>query len=812
MQVLKFGGSSVADATNISKVTSIVAEAVKKDRTILVASAIGGCTDKLILTGKLASSKDTAYKEVISQMEVRHTEIIEQLIPAGFREPVAARCAELFQKLREICEGISLVGELTPASADVVMSFGELLSTSVISAKLTSIGINNVWTDARNFIKTKRVNSFNIVDTDETYRRMGEYLHANGTRLYVVPGFIASDYEDRTTTLGRGGSDYTASLFAVGTGARVLEIWTDVSGMMTADPRIVPEARTIEHISYKEALELSHFGAKVVYPPTIQPVVRKGIPIIVKNTFDPHGASTTIERYPPENKSKIRGISSSNRIALLSLEGSGMVGIPGYSGRFFTALANAAVNVILITQASSLHTMCVAVEEADAERAGTAVDEAFAYEISINRVNRVVVEKGFSIVTLVGDDMKNQSGTGGRMFDALGRAGINLRAIAQGSSERNISTIIAAADTSNAIKVIHDEFFGTRKRRINLFIAGFGNVGRELVSLIGAQESELSSRRNVNVVITGICTSRKMVVCKEGIDPKCAEELLEKGERADINAFIRQASFVAPRNAVFADCTADATVASLYGEIFYKGISVVTCNKIALASETTNYQSLKRGANENGVRFLYETTAGAALPLLATIERLSESGEKIISLEAILSGTLNYLFSNYDGSKTFATLIKEAKEAGYTEPDPRTDLSGGDVVRKCTIIARECGFRIEQSEIEAEPAIESSLMQGSTDDFYKRVERAEKSIAEMFRAAAERGERLRYIATIEEGKCTVGVKSVAPDHPLYNICGTNNSLMIKTSNYPDGVVISGAGAGARVTAGGVLNDILRAAN
>ena len=811
MQVLKFGGSSVANAANISKVTSIVAEAVKRDRTILVASAIGGCTDKLILTGKLASSKDTEYKEIITNLERRHKEITEQLIPQGFREPVEKRCSELFVKLREICEGISLVGELTPASSDVVVSFGELLSTSIISAKLTSMGINNVWTDARNFIKTTRVNSVNIVDTNETYKRMGEYLQANGTRLYVVPGFIASDNEERTTTLGRGGSDYTASLFAAGTGARVLEIWTDVSGMMTADPRIVPEARTIDHISYKEALELSHFGAKVVYPPTIQPVVRKAIPIIVKNTFDPKGPSTIIERYPPENKSKIRGISSSNRIALLSLEGSGMVGIPGYSGRFFTALANASINVILITQASSLHTMCVAVEEADAVRAGLAVDEAFAYEISINKVNKVVVEKGFSIVTLVGDDMKNQSGTGGRMFDALGRAGINLRAIAQGSSERNISTIIAAADTNNAIKEIHDEFFGTRKRRINLFIAGFGNVGKELVSLIGQQVNELYATKNVSVVITGICTSKMMVVRKEGINPAEAEQALQEGERADINSFIRQASFAAPRNAVFADCTADPSVASLYGEIFFKGISVVTCNKIALASETDNYQSLKRGTYENGVKLFYETTAGAALPLLSTIERLKESGEKIISLEAILSGTLNYLFSNYDGSKTFATLIKEAKEAGYTEPDPRTDLSGGDVVRKCTIIARECGFQLEQSNVKTESAIETSLMSGSIEEFYKKVEKAEKSISEKFAEAAQKGERLKYIASIKDGEYSVGIKSVGPEHPLFNINGTNNSLMIKTSNYPDGVVITGAGAGARVTAGGVLNDILRAA-
>lgn len=811
MQVLKFGGSSVANSVNIQKVTSIVAEAVKKDRTILVASAIGGCTDKLIETARLASIKDEKYKEIILQLEEAHCRIIDNIITDEFKSGIKNRCTELFVKLKEVCEGVSLLGELSPASADLVMSFGELLSTSIISARLNSIGVANVWTDARNFIKTFRSNSSNIVDTQETYKRISAYIKANGTRLYVVPGFIASDNEDRTTTLGRGGSDYTASIFAVGSEARVLEIWTDVNGMMTADPRVVPQARTIEHISYKEALELSHFGAKVVYAPTIQPVVRHEIPIVVKNTFNPDGPSTTIETHPPENKSKIRGISSSNRIALLSLEGSGMVGVPGYSARFFTALANSGINVILITQASSIHTMCVAIDEADAKSAGEAVDEAFAYEISLNKVNRVTVETGFSIVTLVGDDMKNQSGTGGRMFDAMGRAGINLRAIAQGSSEKNISTIISASDTENAIKVIHDEFFGTRKMRINLFIAGYGNVSKSLVSLISEQQDSLLRQKNTEVIITGICNSKSYIICKEGINSGNIEKLLDRGVCGDVNNFVREASFIAPRNAVFADCTADSGVASLYPDILSKGISVVACNKIAVSSSYHYYRQLKDTAHRNGVRFYYETTVGAALPLLSTLERLKESGEKIISIEAILSGTLNYLFSSYDGSRSFSSLIKEAKDAGYTEPDPRTDLSGIDVLRKCTILARECGYETEQENIESEPAIAASLLEGNKDNFLEVVEQAEDSIAKQFEEALSKGERLRYVAEISGENCKVGIKRIPRGHPLYDITGTNNSLMIKTENYPQGITISGAGAGSKVTAGGVLNDILRAA-
>ncbi|MDD4657284.1 MAG: bifunctional aspartate kinase/homoserine dehydrogenase I [Bacteroidales bacterium] len=812
MQVLKFGGSSVANAANIIRVTSIAAEAAKRDKTILVSSAIAGCTNKLIEIATMASVKDQKYKEEILSLHVSHSDIIEEIIPLEFRDGLIEQCNALLLQLNNVLEGITLVGELTSSSLDTVMSFGELLSTTIISAKLNSEGVNNVWTDSRKLIKTYRRNSANHVSKKETYNNIIEYLSANGTRLYIVPGFIASDATGKTTTLGRGGSDYTASLFAVASGARVLEIWTDVNGMMTADPRIVPRAKTIEHISYTEALELSHFGAKVVYSPTIQPVVKHSIPIVVKNTFDPNGPSTIIESNPPEAIGKIRGISSSNKIALLSLEGSGMVGIPGYSARFFTALAKSKIDILLITQASSIHTMCVAIEEPFVTKAGKAVDSEFAYEITLGKVNPVIVEKGFSIISLVGNDMKNQSGTSGKIFDALGNAGINIRAIAQGSSERNISAILMEEDSAAAVKVVHDRFFvKARNKKIHLFIAGYGNVGKSLVSLIEEQKSIIAIERGLDISICGLSTSSLQIFSKEGIGHSKAENIYKSGKSSNINNFIRDIVALSPCNPVFVDCTSSGNVASLYTELLSNGISVVTCNKIAPSAPLHSWENLKNISLDKGVSLLYETTAGAALPIIETIKRLKESGEEITGAQAILSGTLNYLYSNYDGSKPFASLIKEAQDAGYTEPNPATDLSGTDVLRKCTIISRECGFNVEQKDIEAVAAAPAEIFEGDKDNFYSLAHTAEPFFAAKLEQASQKGERLRYIASITPNKQSIGIASLSPDNPLYNVCGTNNSITITTRNYPSGITITGAGAGARVTAGGVLNDIIKAA-
>ncbi|MBR6540889.1 MAG: aspartate kinase, partial [Bacteroidales bacterium] len=537
MQVLKFGGSSVANAQNINKVISIVKETLKHDKAVIVSSAISGATDALIAIANAAKEQNNHYQTLIDQLEERHISIIDELITSDDNSSIKNICGELFGKLREICKGVYLLKELSELSQDHIVSFGELLSTKIISAKFKSLNISHVWKDSRELIKTEYIAGKNVVITNETYSNIASYFAGNNNNLFIMPGFIASDLKGRTTTLGRGGSDYTASIIAVGSQARALEIWTDVCGMMTADPRIVPDARPIRNISYKEALELSHFGAKVVYPPTIQPVVKQGIPIYVKNTFVPNDFGTLIERNPPQGHDKIRGISSSNKIALLSMEGSGMVGIPGYSSKLFDVLSKNNVNIILITQASSVHTMCIAIDQADADKAKKAADELFAYEISLGKVDPLKVEKGFSIISLVGDDMKNQSGASGRMFEALGRSGINIRAIAQGSSEKNVSAVLHTEDIEDAIRAIHAEFFSNESQRINLFIAGYGTVSKALVEIIHTRKEHIKSKLRKELVICGLGNSKNYIINKNGIEQGID---LSKGEPNTDNKYIQE--------------------------------------------------------------------------------------------------------------------------------------------------------------------------------------------------------------------------------------------------------------------------------
>ena len=782
MQVLKFGGSSVANAANILKVAAITADAVKRDRTILVLSATGGCTDILTEAGRKAAAQDLHYLSDIDSLESRHIEIIYELIPIDFRHAVELKVKNLFNQLRDVCKGVYSLRELSPSSLDLIVSFGEIILTRIVSVKFTSMGISNQWTDARDIIKTIKLGDVNTPDISATYTNIRKLISSEKSRLHIIPGFISSDTQKRTTTLGRGGSDYTAALFAAGSGARTLQIWRDVDGMMTADPRLVPEAKCIRHISYNEAQELSHFGAKVIYPPTIQPAIESGIPIEVKTTFSPESEGTYIESSPPETRGKIRGISGSNSIALLSMEGSGMVGVPGYSARLFASLAVAGVNIILITQASSVHTMCVAISESDAVKAKEAADGAFAYEISLSKVNPLKVEMGFSIITLVGDDMKNQSGTGGRMFNALGREGINIRAIAQGSSERNISVVVAGEDLTVAMRVVHKEFFGERNERINLFIAGYGNVAKELVNIISGKE---------DISIAGIANSKKMVFSKRGIDPQKISELLEKGEDTDIGKFLNTAGGFGLGKSLFIDCTASGLVASSYSEFALNGFSVVTCNKIAFSAPGENWRRMREAFSSNGKKLHYETTVGAALPVIGTIRQMVQAGDKIEKIEAILSGTLNYLLSNYNGSVSLSSLITRAKELGYTEPDPNIDLSGTDVGRKALILSREMGIEREPEAVEVSP-----LIAGEVERLYK--------------LASEKGERLRYVATISGTECRASVQSLPADHPLARTEGTDNTIIITSRDYPSPLVISGAGAGARQTATGVFNDILTA--
>ncbi len=821
MQVLKFGGSSVANAENIRKVIAIVKDALANDRTVVVSSAISGATDALIQIGKSAKNGDENYINLIDQLQSRHNEIIGELIPQQESGAIIETCNSLFNKLREICKGVYLLKELTELSQDHIVSFGELLSTNIISAKLKSLNISHYWKDSRELIKTELQAGKNVVIDNLTTNNIAEFFNTDRHKLYIMPGFIASDQAGRTTTLGRGGSDYTASIIAVGAQARRLEIWTDVCGMMTADPRIVPDARPIRNISYKEALELSHFGAKVVYPPTIQPVVKQGIPIYVKNTFVPDDFGTLIERNPPQGQDKIRGISSSNKIALLSMEGSGMVGIPGYSSKLFDTLSKNNINIILITQASSVHTMCIAIAEEDADKAKKAADELFAYEISLGKVDPLRVEKGFSIISLVGDDMKNQSGASGKMFDALAREGINIRAIAQGSSEKNISAVLHTEDINDAIRAIHAEFFSTTANRINLFIAGYGTVAKALVSIIYAQRESILVRSGKEIVICGICNSKNYIINRNGIEEGFN---LAEGEKNINNSYIAQVCKYKLSNSIFVDCTANANIASLYVDLFRHKYSVVACNKIANSLSYESYKELFATARLEKVQYRYETTVCAALPVLETIQQLANCGDTIRKIEGILSGTLNFLFSSYNGEKSFASLVKEAAQQGYAEPDPRLDLAGTDVLRKFLISSREGGFPIEREDIDFQGFIPDEIMNSAityfpeyAQEFYAKLEEYEPVLKEQYTTAAAKGEKLRFIAALDTSeqtaagkpKCTISLRSIGKEHPFYTLEGTDNAVIIESEYYPNAIVIKGAGAGARQTAGGVLNDILK---
>ena len=819
MQVLKFGGSSVANAQNMAKVIDIVVNAVDRDRTILVSSAISGCTDTLIKIGTLASERDESYKALIDDLQKKHHDIINELLPREKQEESLEVCDGLFDSLRSIAQGVYLLGELSPASLDAIQSFGELWSTKILATKLASIGISTKWIDSRNIIRTVAKGDKNVVDIQKTYYRINEVVESNPiTQLFVLPGFIAADKQGRTTTLGRGGSDYTASLYAVGCKARVLEIWTDVPGMMTSNPKVVPTARTISNISYKAALELSHFGAKVIYPPTIQPVVAEGIPIYVKNTFDPSAYGTLIEKHPPRSKDKLIGISNSDNIALLSLEGSGMVGIPGFSSRLFETLSQNDINIILITQASSVHTMCIAVSEKDAEKAREAADRCFAYEISLGKLNPLKVEKGFSIVCLVGDDVLNQTGATGRMLAALGRNSIPVRATAQGSSERNISVIISSEDTEAAIRTIHNEFFDKRSGKdINLFIAGFGTVGRALVDIIAKNREKIAARTGRRLRICGLSNSRKFIVDKNGLDLNDIKGQLENGISAADEAYFTQLATLSLENSVFVDCTASADIAFKYMNLFKRGYSVVACNKITFSLPYGQYAALKEAAIEIGATLRYETTVGAALPILESISRSVHSGDEIIRIEAVLSGTLNYIFSNYAGGEggTFAEVVKRAQDAGYTEPDPRLDLSGRDVLRKLLILSREAGVPLDEKDVQVSHILGEEFFEGDVDAFYAKLAENEEVFAARYNEAASMGLRQRFVASLVKDenselgyRAKIGLENVDESHPLYNLSGTDNCAIIQTDFYPSPLVVQGAGAGAYQTASGVLNDII----
>jgi aspartokinase/homoserine dehydrogenase 1 len=812
MQVLKFGGTSVANGENINKVIELVRQAMKKDRTILVVSALGGVTDMLIQAGLSAAAGDESYKETLHIIEQRHLETVKHLLPLTRQSSVLSLVKTKCNEIEDICNGVFLLNELSDRTRDKIVSYGELLSSIIIAARFEALDIPNTWKDSRQLISTDSNFGYAAVDFPTTNQKIREFFDTAKGGLFILPGFIASDRNNITTTLGRGGSDYTAAILAAAVDAGTVEIWTDVSGMMTADPRLVSNVKVIPHISYQEAMELSHFGAKVIYPPTIQPVMAKGIPVWIKNTFSPADAGTVIEFASARNGGSIRGISSIGKIALLSLEGSGMVGIPGFSKRLFEALSGEKINVILITQGSSEHSICVGIDEASIAAAKTAVDNAFSHEIETGKVEPLIIEKDLSIVALVGDHMKSHPGVSGKMFGALGRNGVNVRAIAQGSSERNISAVIAAPDVKKAINVLHEEFFSTTYKQVNLFITGTGNVGRRLIDQLRQQQTYLREQLLLQVRVVGLANSRKMVFDDNGIPLDSWKQALEAGRPMSLPAWVEGITSRNLRNSVFVDITANQDVAACYDSLLQKSISVVACNKIACSSPYGYYRKLKDLAREYNARFLFETNVGAGLPVIGTLNDLLRSGDKINRIEAVLSGTLNFVFNHYNGEKPFTGVVRQAQDEGYTEPDPRLDLSGTDVMRKIMILAREAGEKIEMDDIENHTFLPASCLQGSVEDFYKAMEGEEAHFRKLYDSAAKEGKKLKFVARYQQGRASVGLQHIDPKQDLYHLYGKDNVVLFYTDRYTEQpLVIKGAGAGAEVTASGVFADIIRAA-
>lgn len=810
MKVLKFGGSSVGNAENIEKVAEIVAQKRHEGPLAVVLSAMQGTTDALIAAGRAAERGDEEYRTILQRIADEHVLAIDRLFPDS-RLPITTLVESTLRELENICEGVRLVRELSPRTLDRILSFGEIMSSRIVSERLAANDLENEWKDSREIIRTDANHGFGAVDLLVTERLIREYLGSSSSGLHIFPGFIASDSGGSTTTLGRGGSDYTAALIAAAADAEVLEIWTDVSGMMTADPRFVRNVRQISEITYREAMELSHFGAKVIYPPTVQPVMAKGIPILVKNTFDPKDPGTLIRTDANGGGEMIRGITSIDRIALLSLEGSGMVGIPGFSKRLFDALSRAKINVILITQSSSEHSICVAIEEKWGETARQEVNSEFEYEISAGKIEPLKVENGFSILALVGDNMKAHTGVSGKMFMTLGHNGINIHAIAQGSSERNISAVIATRDVRKAVNTLHEEFFSDGKRQVNVFIAGAGTVGSRLIEQLRSQHEQLSDDLRLNLRVVGIANSRRAVFDVEGLDLASYQQQLAAAPEMSVSAFTDSIIEENLRNSIFVDVTASPAVVETYGKLLERSISVIACNKIAASSEYAKYAALKGTAREYGTNFFFETNVGAGLPVINTLNDLLRSGDKVRRIEAVLSGTLNFVFNNYDGSRKFADVVRQAQDEGYTEPDPRLDLSGTDVARKILILAREAGHRMEMDDIENVGFLPESCMQGSVDDFYAELDRHEAHFRGLLDAAVSQGLKLKYIASFDNGKAKVGLQSIGPDHNFANLSGKDNAVLFYTNRYPEQpLVIKGAGAGADVTAAGVFADIIRA--
>ena len=810
MKVLKFGGTSVGSVKSILSLKQIVENEAKKQPVVIVVSALGGITDKLIATSKLAVAGDEEWKTEFDAMVDRHHKMIDTIITdTKAREDLFIKVDALLDQLRSIYFGVFLIHDLSEKTSDAIVSYGERLSSLIVSTLVKG----SKWYDSREFIKTVDKNGKHVLDAELTTELVTKTF-SELPRISLVPGFISSDRDSKEiTNLGRGGSDYTAAIIAAALNAEVLEIWTDVDGFMTADPKVIKTAYTINELSYIEAMELCNFGAKVIYPPTIYPVCVKNIPIRVKNTFNPESDGTIIKQKIENNLKPIKGISSISGTTLITVTGLSMVGVIGVNRRIFTALAQQGISVFLVSQASSENSTSIGVRDQDAEKAVNVLDNEFAKEIETGAMFPMHAESGLATIAIVGENMKHTPGIAGKLFGTLGRSGISVIACAQGASETNISFVIDGKYLRKSLNVLHDSFFLSEYKVLNLFICGVGTVGSKLIEQIRSQYEELKEHSRLKLNVVGIASSHNAIFCREGLDLNNYREQLQASEPSSPEKLRDTILSMNIFNSVFVDCTASKDVALLYQSFLEHNVSVIAANKIAASSKYEDYLKLKTTAMMRGVKFRFETNVGAGLPIIGTINDLCNSGDKILRIEAVLSGTLNFIFNAISAEVPFSETVRLAKEQGYSEPDPRIDLSGTDVVRKLVILAREAGYRVEQEDVEKHLFVPEEYFQGSLEDFWKNLPALDADFEARRKELEAEGKRWRFVATMDGGKVNVALKTVDRNHPFYNLEGSNNIVLLTTERYKEyPMQIQGYGAGASVTAAGVFANIMSIAN
>lgn len=811
MKVMKFGGTSVGSVNSILNLKSIVENAAKEDDIIVVVSALGGITDRLIKTANMAVQGDSSFNDEFQEIVARHHELVNAIIPCNEKRTELLKEVDmLLGELNNIYQGLALINNLAPKSEATIVSYGERISSRIVTALIDGA----VRFNARKFIKTESKHGKYILASEETERLIHGYFDGNRERIIVVPGFIAQDKEsEEITNLGRGGSDYTAAIIAATLNADSLEIWTDVDGFMTADPRVINNAYTIKHLSYVEATELCNFGAKVVYPPTIYPVFKANIPIKIKNTFNPEGEGTIIDANSEDEGRLIKGISSINDTDLLTVQGLGMVGVVGVNHRIFRALANADISVFLVAQASSENSTSLGLRHADSAKACEVLNKEFEKEISMGLMENVRATGDLSTVAIVGENMRHNAGIIGKLFQTLGRNGINVIACAQGGQEMNISFVIKADLLRKTLNVIHDSFFLSEYKVLNLFVCGIGTVGSSLIEQIAQQQEKLKREHSLKLNIVGIANSRHAIFDREGLDLTNYRTELMASKESNIAALRDEIIRMNIFNSVFVDCTANAEVASIYADMLSHNVSVVAANKIAASGDYVTYHNLKHIARQRNIKYLFETNVGAGLPIISTINDLINSGDKILKIEAVLSGTLNFIFNILSSDIPLSEAVRLAQEKGYSEPDPRIDLCGKDVIRKLVILAREAGYAIEQKDIEAKLFIPQELFDGTLENFWAKLPTLDKEFEEERRKLAAERNHWRFIAKYENGKGSVSLCKVNERHPFYHLEGSNNIILLTTERYKEyPMLIQGYGAGAGVTAAGVFADIMRIAN